>query len=222
MNTRRLIKPILAAAMLVSASAVSYAADAPRGPAYRPPPPLPFYVWTGLYVGVHAGGGWADLGFGDTGSGFIGGGQVGYNYQINQWVWGVEADVSGSGIRNDLVSLGSLFTARLDWNAFWTVTSRLGYAFDNWLVYGKGGGAWADVSVNGTAFGMPFSTGGGTASGWVVGVGAEYAFRNNWSAKIEYNHFDFGSDSGTFGIGNGVTVDTVKAGVNYRFRGWPF
>ena len=155
----------LAAVMLTSVSAVSEAADAPRGPAYRPPPPPLFYNWTGLYVGVHAGGGWADLGFGDTGSGFIGGGQVGYNYQINQWVFGLEADVSGSGIKNNLVSLGSLFTASLNWNAFWTVTPRLGYAFDNWLVYGKGGGAWADVSVTGTVLGTPFNAGGGTASG---------------------------------------------------------
>jgi Outer membrane protein beta-barrel domain len=60
----------------------------------------------------------------------------------------------------------------------------------------------------------------------VVGVGAEYAFWNNWSAKVEYNHFDFGGDSGTFIIGNTVTLNTVKAGINYRFGGpggpWPF
>ena len=224
MSACRLIKLCFAAAaMLVSASAASDAADAAR-PAYRPPPLPLFYNWTGLYVGAHVGGGWADLGFGDTGSGFIGGGQVGYNYQINQWVWGLEADVSGSGIKNDLLSAVTPFgpfTASLNWNTFWTVTPRLGYAFDNWLVYTKGGGAWADVSVsvNTPFFGRSV---GGTASGWVVGVGAEYAFRNNWSAKVEYNHFDFGSDSGVFGIGSSVTVDAVKAGVNYRFHGWPF
>jgi Outer membrane protein beta-barrel domain len=79
------------------------------------------------------------------------------------------------------------------------------------------GGAWADVSasVNGP-FGFGASAG-GTASGWVVGVGAEYAFRNNWSAKVEYNHFDFGGDSGTFITGNSVTLQTLKVGVNYRF-----
>jgi len=64
---------------------------------------------------------------------------------------------------------------------------------------------------------------GGTASGWVAGLGAEYAFQNNWSAKLEYNVFGFGNDSGTFGTfnGNSVTLQTVKAGVNYRFGGWP-
>jgi outer membrane immunogenic protein len=228
MRKYSLIKLGLAAVLLTSVSAVSQAADAPRGPAYRPPPlPVPlFYNWTGLYVGVHAGGGWADLGVGDTGSGFIGGGQVGYNYQINQWVWGLEAEISGSGIKNNLVTT-PFFTASFNWNSLWTLTPRLGYAFDNWLVYGKGGGAWADVSVSANG---PFGFGGsagGTASGWVVGVGAEYAFRNNWSAKVEYNHFDFGSDAGTFITGNSVTLDTVKAGVNYRFGGpggfvWPF
>src|SRR6266853_2714197 len=184
MSTCKLIKLGLAAAILLSVSAVSDAADAVRGPAYRaPPPPVPlFYNWTGLYVGVHVGGGWADLGVGDSGSGFIGGGQVGHNYQINQWVWGLEADVSGSGIKNNLAAFGP-FTVSFNWNSLWTLTPRLGYAFDNWLVYGKAGGAWADVSVSG----MPFGSPGGTASGWVAGVGAEYAFRNNWSAKIEYN-----------------------------------
>jgi outer membrane immunogenic protein len=228
MSTRKLIMLGLATAMLASASAVSEAADAAR-PAYRPPPPVLFYNWTGLYVGLHAGGGWADLGVGDTGSGFIGGGQVGYNYQITpQWVVGVEAEISGSGIKNNLASFGTVFgpvTANFNWNTLTTLASRFGYASDNWLVYGKVGGAWADVSVS---VSTPFFGGsaGGTASGWVVGVGTEYAFRNNWSAKIEYNHLDFGGDGGTFITGNTVTVDTVKAGVNYRFGGpggpWPF
>jgi outer membrane immunogenic protein len=231
MHTYKLTKLVLATALLspvilASGTIVSEAADAPRAPAYRAlPPPPPFYIWTGLYVGVHAGGGWADLGVGDTGSGFIGGGQVGYNYQINQWVWGLEADVSGSGIKNNLAAFGTPFgpvTANFNWNSLVTLTPRVGYAFDNWLVYGKGGGAWADVSVSVNApFGFS-SSAGGTASGWVVGVGAEYAFRNNWSAKIEYNHFDFGSDSGAFITGNSVTLDAVKAGINYRFGGWPF
>ena len=222
MSKYRLTMFGLAAVMLTSVSAVSEAADAPRAPAYRPPPPPLYYNWTGLYVGVHVGGGWADLGIGDTGSGFLGGGQVGYNYQISpQWVVGVEADVSGTGIKNNLLTAATPFgpvTADFKWNTLTTLTSRFGYAFDTWLVYGKVGGAWADVSASvSTPFGG--ASAGGTGSGWVVGVGAEYAFRNNWSAKIEYNHFDFGSDSGTFFTGNSVTLDAVKAGLNYRFGG---
>src|SRR5262249_13985727 len=115
MHTYKLTTLVLATALLspvilASATIVSEAADAPRGPAYpAPPPPLPFYIWTGLYVGVHAGGGWADLGGGDNGSGFIGGGQIGYSYQINQWVWGLEAEISGSGIKNNLATFGTPF-----------------------------------------------------------------------------------------------------------------
>jgi outer membrane immunogenic protein len=231
MRSYKLMRLALATAMLspvilASESTLSKAADAPRPPTYRGPPPPPlFYNWTGLYVGVHAGGGWADLGVGDTGTGFIGGGQVGFNYQINQWVWGLEADIAGSGIKNNLASIGTPFgpiTANFSWNSLTTLAPRFGYAVDNWLVYGKVGGAWADVGVSVNApFGFS-SSAGGTASGWVAGVGAEYAFRNNWSAKIEYNHFDFGSDGGTFITGNTVTLDTVKAGINYRFGGWPF
>jgi outer membrane immunogenic protein len=225
MNTRSLIKLGLAIVMLSSASAVSEAADAARGPAYRPPPrPLPFYTWTGLYVGAHVGGGWADLGGFNSGSGFIGGGQVGYNYQFSpQWVVGVEVEVSGSGIKNNLANAPFIpATIDLNWNVLTTVASRFGYAFDNWLVYGKVGGAWADISVSVNSPFFTGSTGGGTASGWMVGVGTEYAFRNNWSAKIEYNHLDFGGDAGTFITGNTVTVNTVKAGVNYHFGGFPF
>jgi outer membrane immunogenic protein len=87
-----LIKLGLAAVMLTSVSAASEGADVSSGPAYLPPAsPIPFvYNWTGFYVGAHAGVGWSD---GD--SGFIGGGQVGFNYQINQWVLGVEGDFAG-------------------------------------------------------------------------------------------------------------------------------
>src|SRR5215470_165093 len=94
MSKYRLITLGFAAVMLTSASAVSEAADAPRGPAYRPPPPpIPYFTWTGFYAGAHIGVGWDD-----ATSGFIGGGQVGFNYQINQWVLGVEADIAGTTI----------------------------------------------------------------------------------------------------------------------------
>jgi outer membrane immunogenic protein len=240
MPTHKFVKLALATAMLspvilASGCIVSQAADAPRPYRVPPPPPPPlFYNWTGLYVGVHVGGGWSDLGGnlagfgGNNGSGFIGGGQVGYNYQIGQWVWGLEVDVSGSGIKNTF-GIPGLMTANINWDVLTTVTPRFGYAFDNWLVYGKAGGAWADISVSASSpfiVGGTMSAGGGTGSGWVVGIGAEYAFRNNWSAKVEYNHFDFGNDS-AFATGNGVTLDTVKAGINYKFGGpggpyWPF
>jgi outer membrane immunogenic protein len=172
--------------LILASGAIVSGADAQQAPAYRGLPPPLFYNWTGVYAGVHVGGGWADLGVGDTGTGFIGGGQVGFNYQVNQWVWGLEADISGSGINNNLASIGTPFgpiTANFNWNSLTTLAPRFGYASDNWLVYSKVGGAWADVSVNVNApFGFN-SSAGGTASGWVAGVGAEYAFWSNWSAR---------------------------------------
>ena len=80
-----LIKLGLAAVMLTSTYAASEGADASGGPAYPPPPPpIPFvYNWTGFYAGAHVGAGWSD---GDGSGGLVGGGQVGFNYQINQWV----------------------------------------------------------------------------------------------------------------------------------------
>jgi hypothetical protein len=64
---------------------------------------------------------------------------------------GLEADISGSGIKNNLASIGTPFgpiTANFNWNSLTTLAPRFGYASDNWLVYGKVGGAWADVSVS--------------------------------------------------------------------------
>src|SRR5258708_37140557 len=94
MSKYRLTKLGVALVMVASASAVSEAADAPRGPVYRPPPPVPYFTWTGFYAGAHAGVGWSD---GDGGSsGFLGGRPGGYHYQINQWVGGRQADIGGT------------------------------------------------------------------------------------------------------------------------------
>src|SRR5262249_45480111 len=140
MSTRSLIKLGLAAATLVSVSAVSEAPDVQRGPAYRPPPrPLPFYTWTGFYVGAHVGAGGFDSG---GGGGLIGGGQVGYNFQFNpQWVLGVEGDFAGTTIGSS-GSIGDVSArAGIDWVS--TLAGRGGYAFmDRWLIYGKVVAAW--------------------------------------------------------------------------------
>src|SRR5215467_6950745 len=224
MSVCKLIKLGLATAILASACAVSDAADAVRGPAYMAPPPIPLvYNWTGFYAGGHLGVGWAD----GSNGGFLGGGQVGYNYQINQWVLGVEADIAGTtigGSANATASINGVpviagsVSGGLDWVA--TLAPRFGYAFDRWLVYGKVGGAWAhgsataSVALIGTPFGSSISVD-ETVSGWVLGVGTEYALRDNWTAKIEYNMMDFGSDS-PFADNK---FHVFKAGLNYRFGG---
>jgi outer membrane immunogenic protein len=213
----RFFKISFVAAALMAAPAVAQAADA-RPPAYRAAPAVPYYDWSGFYAGAH-------IGFGttDNDSGVLGGGQVGFNYQINQWVLGVEGTFSATNIGESATvvvpGVGvATANASLDWLT--TVAFRAGWAFDRWLVYGKFGAAWASVSADATATVI----GGPTVavsiddrlSGWVIGVGTEYAFLNNWSAKFEYNMLDFGND-----LGHDATVHVFKAGLNYRFTFGP-
>jgi outer membrane immunogenic protein len=230
MSTRKLLKLGVATALLASLSAVAavdevYAQVYGPPPAYGPLPPVPyFYNWAGLYVGGHIG-----AGFSDGSSGFLGGGQVGYNYQINQWVFGAEADFAGTSIRESasatVVGGGAVLTggvtASLDWVS--TFAARIGWASGGWLVYGKIGGAWAHASatgttaINGVAVGS-FSVD-QTASGLLLGIGTEYALPYNWTAKIEYNMMDFGNDSPF----SNDKFHVIKAGLNYRFGpGWFF
>jgi outer membrane immunogenic protein len=217
-----------------------------------PPPPAPIYNWTGFYFGGHIGGAWANetstnvnattLALAGTqvsadNSSFLGGGQIGINYQFGSWVLGVEADASwtnGSETVNTPSVLVPAFTitGTSDMNWLSTVTGRLGYAAGNVLVYAKGGAAWMDVDytasvlVTGanTVFAGPVTVS-DTRLGWTVGAGIELGFWNNWSAKIEYDFLDFGSEQYVFNIGGAtstVDVDTqihvVKAGLNYRFN----
>jgi outer membrane immunogenic protein len=177
------LKASLVATVLMSSSIVanvSNAADIPRAPVRSPIATI--YDWTGFYLGGHVGGGWV----GESDGNFLGGGQVGFNFQSGPWVYGVEADVSaGSG----------------DLNYTSTLAGRFGWAVDRWMVYGKVGGAWANVDV--VRMGRVSDE---TSSGLLLGVGAEYAFQNNWTAKIEYNRMNVDHD-----------VDVVKFGLNYRF-----
>jgi len=111
-------------------------------------------------------------------------------------------------------------SACLDWVS--TLAAKFGYAFDRWLVYGKAGGAWAHASANISSSiiipGIGGIGGGGTidqtVSGWMLGVGTEYAlWNNNWSVKVEYNLMDFGNDN-PFADNK---FQVFKAGINYRF-----
>lgn len=211
------LKFTFVAAALVSTPVVANAADTIPAPAYRAAPPVPFYDWTGFYAGAH-------VGFGSDGdTGFLGGGQAGFNYQVGQWVLGVEGQISATSIKDSFS--GTFFIngvpvatagaeASLDWIS--TFAARAGWAFDRWLVYGKVGGAWAHVSAD------AFVSGGGqvisgafdkTVSGWMLGFGTEYALWNNWTAKFEYNMMDFGRDS----FLSDDKVHVFKAGLNYRF-----
>jgi outer membrane immunogenic protein len=240
------------AALAVSAGA-ALAADLPsrKGPPVLPPPPPPPPMWTGFYVGLNAGGGWSNTnsvnvataplvidglgvnpqlaalasGWGSTGSngGFIGGGQIGYNYQFyNNFVVGIEADIQGiagsNGGQRSFVSGATVvgvpvtnvlgFSRSIDY--FGTVRGRLGWlATPTLLIYGTGGLAYGGVTSNVALLQAGLTNGyvgiGGanfadTRVGWTAGGGVEWMFWPNWSAKAEYLYYDLGSVTQNFGL----------------------
>ena len=177
-----------------------------------PPPPAPIYNWTGFYLGGHIGAAFSDNNnpfFGGSNDAqFMGGGQVGADYQFSpNWVMGLEANYSFLTNSNNINrGLGS-------------VTGRLGWTWGPGLLYVKGGYAWADTR-NTFGFGQVGS------DGYTVGGGIEYMFAPSWSAKVEYQYYDFGSVN-FVGIIPPATIvagsfrndeHTIKVGLNYRFN----
>jgi outer membrane immunogenic protein len=210
----------LATAALNSAAS---AADLPRkavpyAPAYYAP------VWSGFYAGVNAGYGWAtfDNDFGtDKMKGFVGGGQLGYNWQIGSFVLGVEGDFQYSGQKRTETAVigGVTFTGEEKVQYFGTARGRLGYAFDTVMIYGTGGAAWSNFKASVSALGLTASTD-TTKMGWTAGGGVEWMFMPRWSAKVEYLYIDSGSTSLTVAgvTGSGKLKDNVgRLGVNYHF-----
>lgn len=205
----------------VVVAGVAQAADmpvkAPVAPGYAAP-----FNWTGFYIGAHVGAGWSTKEWSEVGvvfanynlNGFLGGGQIGYNWQSGWAVFGVEADASGTDIKGSLNELG--LDSKID--ALGTITARFGGTVDHALVYVKGGGAWAHDKHD--IEGLSASE---TIWGWTIGSGVEYAFALNWSGKVEYNFLDLGKHTFTFenGLQEDIrqTVHTVKFGINYRFGG---
>src|SRR4051812_46183671 len=155
--------------------------------------------------------------------GLLGGGQIGANYQSESFVIGLEAQASGANLTGsrscvDTVTLAGVVvatgsascTAKVD--ALGTIAARFGYAFDHLLLYGKLGASWSDDhyrSVASTALGQLNFSANETRWGWMLGVGAEYAFTDNWSAKIEYNYLGSGTRSLRFTEPTGIAqMDT--------------
>ncbi len=235
---------LTAAAAVVLSSSLAMAADmaAPApAPAYKAPPPAPaVFNWTGCYVGGNIGYGSAheqwnygyyagtdynqDYGSHRT-SGVLGGGQFGCDYQMGVWVVGAEGDFSFTGAKGDHAYSSYFQNTKLDWIA--TATARIGYAFDNSLIYVKGGAAWDRGSYDMTLSGISYSDK-ITRSGWTIGGGWEYGFAPHWSVKVEYNYIKFGfhdvwwnyqyaspPDPWSFHVDQAINV--VKLGLNYRF-----
>jgi outer membrane immunogenic protein len=231
----------IALLLLAAATASGLGAGAARAQ-YAPPPPAT-YMWNGWYVGLNAGGaGGADsisesmpgLGFGvaafDSGPmkafGFTGGIVGGYNWQIGNWVLGIEGDLSYVGLNGSQAVVGSNFASILEQDSFgttWlsTVRGRTGYAWGSWLFYLTAGGAIGDHKFDGL---HPFGVTSGHVinAGWTIGLGTEWMFAPGWTAKFEYLFADLGSETFT---GNQIaatghlTEDMIRLGLNYKL-GW--
>lgn len=182
-------------------------------------------------------------------SGIIGGVHAGYNWQFGSMVYGLEGDFEGTSLSKSSncltqdagvgnVAPGACFPTALDYSYRtalpWqgSARGRLGYAFDNFLVYGTGGVAVADISTRYTqsfpaAAGMGSQSFDQAAVGFTVGGGVEYAINANWSARAEYRFSDFGkvsnpiSSAGLFWNNysdrHSVTENAVLFGISYKF-----
>jgi outer membrane immunogenic protein len=237
---------VAALALMVSTGTLAFADGMPSY--YGGPAP---FTWAGFYVGVNGGYGWNDSDSRDivlqstngttaatrglTPSGGFGGGQLGYNWQRGQLVVGVEADLQAADIRDEFSSRvidagGDVLDAHQRLDYFGTVRGRVGFAFGRALVYATGGYAYGGGSDQLFASNGAFTANlhnDDTRSGSVVGGGVELALAPHWSAKIEYQHIDLGSERlsapsvppGVIITSNKLEdqVETVRLGLNYRF-----
>ena len=215
----------------------------------------PSYDWSGFYAGGQVGGGWfknqttivdgnaafpAGLILNPiTGSGVLGGGFAGFNYQANQMLIGIDgdyswADLNGSGSTVGPTGFTSSVNEKVSWLA--TVTARVGYTANNFLYYGKFGGAWAGFSSNGVTtnpagIAVTNTASSDTHNGFTVGAGVEWGLASNWSAKLEYDYVNFGTTNFNLAltsVATGVVTSAarssisdlhmVKVGFSYHFN----
>jgi outer membrane immunogenic protein len=202
----------------------------------------PPYSWVGFYVGGSAGYGWSNDSYTftnnvgitenfkfDPGS-FVGGGQIGAQGQIGNWVIGAEGSFSWMNLQQtDVAFLVPGAQRSLSLQNIATVTGKLGYAWDHWMVYGKGG--WADTEVKPYTFNPAnglASRSDAWQSGWTAGGGIDYMFARNWIVGGEFNYYKFNFDrtqSNQLGLGapghvaNGTAdLYSVLVHVNYLFN----
>ena len=254
---------LIASAVAFAAGGQAFAADLP--PPMAPPPRapamyvpvVPLYNWTGFYIGGNVGAGWNSTGsitdnltpastFGTTtNTSFLGGGQVGVNYELwSFFVIGAEVmfdwlpnTQNTVNVTNTTITPGTTNTAAVTLNNRWVTmaTGKLGYAWDRVLLYGKGGGAWVGTSSPGlTVNNVPASftsTSNNSNFGATVGLGVEWAFAGNWSARAEWDAIllqnrsftvsgsAFGTDTITV---NNRSINMFTAALNYKFGGWGY
>lgn len=219
-----------AAASLLTISA--FAADLGIPPA-PPQVVVPPFTWTTCYAGLHAGGGWGQKDLTDsvgiftatTGlssasvdvNGYMLGGQFGCDYQFTpNWVVGIEGVLSGGNIgATSTIAVPALadtasFKSTSDFLA--SVTGRVGYAWDRWMLYGKGGVAMVGDRYHFSDVDQLYAFDGTEDRlGWTAGAGIEWAFTPLWSVKLEYDYYWFGQRSVLF---DDSTISFVNAPVN--------
>ena len=201
------------------------------------------YNWSGLYVGVHAGYAFGDAsGSNSASDGFDGFDQgsaltlnpnpdgalvgitSGYNWQRGELVYGIESE-TGYIVAEDSATIGDDF-GNVEYGYYSTLAARLGMAQNNYLIYGKGGIAFADTDETysdldgGVIDANDVTNSSDIKTGWVAGFGIEWAMQRNWSLKLEYSFMDFGSETTTNLDGDLFTLDnqiqTVKVGANFK------
>lgn len=224
---RRFVVALLSITALGAVSA--QAADMPvKAPIYKAPP-VSLYNWTGFYIGGDLGGGWGHHdrsvvppGFQNsyTSSGLIGGLHAGYNWQKQSIVFGLETDINLTGIKGDDASAGgTLDSTKLKWIG--STRGRIGYAWQNFLLFATGGWAYAGLEhFNDAAPGQTFTP---TRNGWTLGGGLEYGLSRNWTVRADYRYYALGTYQ-NLAPTNGILpyevknyYQTVTAGVSYRF-----
>jgi outer membrane immunogenic protein len=215
----------LLAGLTIPAAAADLSLDRPvEGPLLLAGIP---FNWTGSYVGVNAGyartnvdlitfGPGVSASTSETMTGAIGGGQWGYNWQINHWLFGMETDLQGSSLNGSANYAGIAETDRIPW--FGTIRGRLGFAADCFLFYATGGVSYGRVTneLSGSVSASLFRTN----VGWVAGGGVEVAVLPRWTVRAEYLHLDLGDVSSLIGKvtqSSGYASDIARVGVNYRF-----
>lgn len=221
----------------------SDAADLPRMYSKAPPLVPAVYDWSGIYVGVNGGLGtsrncWdfttpggvfiVTEGCHDATGGVLGG-QVGYRAQFRSWIFGVEAQGDWANLHGSNVSEAfPPFVNESRIAALGLLTGQIGYAFNNFLIYAKGGAAVTKTRYDTTIGGALAATAPDqTRWGGVVGGGIEYGFAANWSVAVEYDHLFMPDRLATFTDTTGVffgtdllhqNVDLAMVRLNYH---WP-
>jgi outer membrane immunogenic protein len=234
---------------IVGFAGAASAADLPAK-VYTNAPPFvaPIYNWGGFYIGLNAGGASSHECYTITSvagapvfpnsegchnaTGAVVGGQIGYRWQVANWVFGLEAQGDWANLKGSNASLTAIvpYTNQTKVNAIGLFTGQVGYSFNNVLVYAKGGGAVTNDNYSSifTASGIVWNQTSETRWGGAVGAGVEIGFAPNWSVAVEYDHLFMGKNGVTFppsaiavgrsdNISQGVDMGTVR--VNYAFGG---